>query len=99
MYKIYGYGAPAKAVTLIKYFDLSQKDIKLIIDDSSLKQNKFIPGTKIKIYNSEILKSSPAEIIIILAWNVYIDIINKLKESKKIKFAVVPLPKLKIIKL
>ena len=99
MHKIYGYGAPAKAVTLIKYFDLSEKDIKLIIDDSSLKQNKFIPGTKIKIYNSEILKSSPAEIIIILAWNVYIDIINKLKKSKTIKFAVVPLPKLKIIKL
>ena len=66
-----------------KYNALDHKYIELIIDDSSLKQNKFVPGTKIKIYDSKILQSNPAEIIIILAWNVYTDIIESIKKSKK----------------
>ena len=37
--------------------------------------------------------------IIILAWNVYKDIINKIEKYNKIKYAIIPLPKLKIIKL
>ena len=40
---IYGYGAPAKATTLMYYFGLDSKIIDLIIDDSPLKQNMFSP--------------------------------------------------------
>ena len=37
---IYGYGAPAKAVTLINFFNLNSDIIKLTIDDSKIKQKK-----------------------------------------------------------
>ena len=96
---IYGYGAPAKAVTLINFFNLNHTNIKLVIDDSSLKQNKYIPGTKIKIYKSQILLKKPPKFIVILAWNVYEDILKKLKKYKKIKYVILPLPKFRIIKL
>ena len=96
---VYGYGAPAKAVTLINYFNLNEENINLIIDDSKLKQKKYIPGTKIKIYDSEILKTKPPKYIIILAWNVYKDILNKIKIYDEIEYAIIPLPKFKIIKL
>jgi len=98
-YRIYGYGAPAKAVTLINFFNLNQKNINLIIDDSKLKQQKYIPGTKIKIYDSKILKTKPPKYIVILAWNVYKDILNKIKIYDEIEYAIIPLPKFKIIKL
>jgi len=98
-YRIYGYGAPAKAVTLINFFNLNQKNINLIIDDSKLKQKKYIPGSKIKIYNSKILKTKPPKYIVILAWNVYKDILNKIKKYDEIEYAIIPLPKFKIIKL
>ncbi len=97
--KVYGYGAPAKAVTLINFFNLDHNNIKLIVDDSALKQNKYIPGSKIKIYKSQILTKKPPKFIVILAWNVYEDILKKLKRYKKIKYAIVPLPTFKLIKL
>ena len=96
---VYGYGASAKGVTLINFFNLNEQNMQLIIDDSPLKQNKYIPGTSIKIYNSKILLSKPPTYIIILAWNVYKDILKKIKPFKEIKYVLIPLPKFKIIKL
>ena len=96
---VYGYGAPAKAVTLINYFNLNEENINLIIDDSKLKQNKYIPGSKIIITNSKILYSKPPKYIIILAWNIYKDILAKLKNFKNIGYIVIPLPKFRLIKL
>ena len=96
---VYGYGAPAKAVTLINYFNLNEENINLIIDDSKLKQNKYIPGSKIIITNSKILYSKPPKYIIILAWNIYKDILEKLKNFKNIDYIVIPLPKFRLIKL
>tara|TARA_Y100000590_G_scaffold300349_1_gene338637 strand:- start:563 stop:1765 length:1203 start_codon:yes stop_codon:yes gene_type:complete len=96
---VYGYGAPAKAVTLINFFELNSSNINLIVDDSKLKQKKYIPGTKIKIYNSNILNKKPPKFIVILAWNLYQDILIKLKKYNKIQYAIIPLPKFKIVKL
>ena len=96
---VYGYGAPAKAVTLINYFNLNEENINLIIDDSKLKQNKYIPGSKIIKTNSRILYSKPPKYIIILAWNIYKDILAKLKNFKNIGYIVIPLPKFRLIKL
>ena len=97
--KVYGYGASAKAVTLIHYLNLDHKHIKLVIDDSKLKQNKYIPGRRIRITNSKILNTKPPNYLIIFAWNVYKDIMFKLKQYKKIEYIVIPLPKFKLIKL
>ena len=84
---------------MINFFNLDHNNIKLIVDDSALKQNKYIPGSKIKIYKSQILTKKPPKFIVILAWNVYEDILKKLKRYKKIKYAIVPLPTFKLIKL
>ena len=97
--RVYGYGAPAKVVTLINYFNINHENINLIVDDSKLKQNKYIPGSQIFITNSKVLNSKPPKYIIILAWNVYKDILIKLKKFDKIEYAVIPLPKFKLIKL
>ena len=45
--EILAYGAYAKLTTFSHFFDLSKKDIKIVIDDNSLKVNRYTPGKKI----------------------------------------------------
>ena len=94
-----GYGAPAKVTTFCYAFNLNYKHIKLIVDDSYLKQGKFTPGKNIKIIKFEELKNLKFDYLIILAWNFAKPIIKKLnKNFKNRKFKIiVPFPKVKII--
>jgi len=36
---IVGYGATAKATTLLSYYEIPKKTVKIIIDDSKIKEN------------------------------------------------------------
>ena len=92
--KIVGYGAPAKLTTFSHVLDISSDDIDYIIDDNPLKQNRYSPGKKIKIFNIKNLKKDSPDIILILAWNFYESIKKKCLKflNKKIKF-IKPFPK------
>ena len=70
--KIIGYGAPAKATTALNFYGISDQ-IDFIVEDNSLKHNKFIPGVKIPIKSKEIIKNNN-NIMIVLAWNFFNDI-------------------------
>ena len=70
--KIIGYGAPAKATTALNFFSISN-EIDFIVEDNKLKQNKFIPGVKIKIKNKSQIKNKN-NTLLVLAWNFYDDI-------------------------
>ncbi len=96
---IVGYGAPAKVTTFCHVFNLGKKNIKLIVDDNDLKQNKFTPGKNIKIINFNQLMKIDFDFIIILAWNFSSPIIKKLKQNIKDRNykIIIPFPKLKII--
>ena len=77
---VIGYGAPAKATTILNYFGLTNKDIKYTIDDNSLKQNKFIPGTNIQIKNINDIKPENYDYVLVLAWNFFENIKSKNKD-------------------
>ena len=72
---VIGYGAPAKATTALNFFGIS-KEIDFIVEDNKLKHNKFVPGVKIPIKNKSQIKDKK-NILIVLAWNFYKDIIKK----------------------
>jgi len=78
--KIIGYGAPAKATTILNYFGLSDKDFLYTIDENSLKQNKFIPGVNIQIKNVDDIKPNSYDYVLVLAWN-FFDTIKKNNEE------------------
>ena len=64
-----GFGAPAKATTLMYHFGLGCEAIEFIVDDSPLKQGLFTPGLHVPVVSSDtIYKRNPAGLII-LAWN------------------------------
>ena len=69
---IIGFGAPAKATTALNFFGIS-KEIEFIVEDNSLKHNKFIPGVKIPIKNKSHVKNKN-NTVLVLAWNFYDDI-------------------------
>ncbi len=95
---IAGYGAPAKATTLMHHFGIGPDTISFIIDDSKWKQSLYSPGMHIPIVSKNFLKEKRVDYIIILAWNFASSIIENNTDFKSSggKF-IVPLPELKII--
>ena len=70
------FGAPAKATTLIHNMDCIE-NIAYCVDDTPIKQGKYLPGTDIKIYPTDKLLSfnSHKGDVILTAWN-YKDVIQ-----------------------
>jgi hypothetical protein len=78
---IVGYGSPAKATTALNFYNIS-KEIDFIIEDNSLKQEKFLPGVKIPIKSKKFLKDKP-DYLLVLAWNFFEDIKKNNKDLAK----------------
>jgi len=96
--KVYGYGAPAKASTLINF--IGENNLKYIYDKSSLKQGKFIPGTSIKIKNPSDIQYDKPDYIFLFAWNFSKEIIGDLKNNFSFKGKlIIPIPDIRIIDL
>ena len=84
---------------LLKHSNLNRL-IRFIIEDNSLKVNRYIPRTSIKIVGNKRLNWQQPNILIVFAWNFISDILLKLKKQKyKDIIIVIPLPKFRIIKL
>jgi 2-polyprenyl-3-methyl-5-hydroxy-6-metoxy-1,4-benzoquinol methylase len=80
-YKIVGYGAAAKGMTLLNY---SGVKLDYIIDDNPLKQGKFTPGSNIEICSIDRLDTETGPILFIpLAWNFFTEIKNKIKTRRQ----------------
>ncbi len=95
---IAGFGAPAKATTLMYEFGLKKDILDFIVDDSPLKQGLFSPGLHIPVLSSDSIIDFKPDYLLILAWNFADSIIKKNQ-----KFAdhggkfIVPLPNLEVI--
>jgi len=66
---IVGYGAPAKATTLSYALGITTQDLDYIVDDSPLKQGRFMPGTHIPIVSADVLYVDKPNYCLIMAWN------------------------------
>eukprot|EP00854_Cymbomonas_tetramitiformis_P015608 gene15608-18503_t len=66
---IAGYGAPAKATTLMYHFGFTSDNISYIVDDNPLKQGLYTPGLNIPVVSSSKLREDRPDYVIILAWN------------------------------
>jgi hypothetical protein len=97
---IYAYGSPRKASLLLIISRLNKMIIKNSFEDNILKCNKYIPGTDIKIINTEKIILKRNSIVVILAWNFVKEIIERLKKKnvKNIKLFI-PLPKFIVKKI
>ena len=95
--KIVGYGASAKGNILLNYFQINNKILDFIVDESPLKQGLYAPGTHIPIYPPDRLKENQPDYLLLLAWNYAKSIFKKEQKlkNKGVKF-IIPVPKVKI---
>ena len=64
-----GFGAPAKATTLMYHFGIGPETIAFIVDDSPLKQHLFTPGLHVPVLPVDELYRRRPDDVIVLAWN------------------------------
>jgi hypothetical protein len=75
---------------------LTDVHIDYIIDDTDLKQGKYVPGTGIEIVSREILKTNQPDYILVLAHNFADYIMESLKESYSGNFIIL-IPNIKTV--
>jgi SAM-dependent methyltransferase len=62
-----GYGAPAKATTLLNWCGINSETLPYVVDTTPAKQGRHIPGTGIPIVSP--LDAPPVDTYLSLAWN------------------------------
>ena len=90
--KIIGFGSSARSQTFLNYCNFSEKNIDLIIDNNTMKQNLYSPGTNIKIVDFDTGLNSKPDVIFILAWNFKDEIISQCKSAGYTGEFIVPFP-------
>lgn len=96
--RIAGFGAPAKATTLLYHFDLGPDLIDFIVDDSPLKQGLYTPGMHIPVLPGTAIVENKPDYLVVLAWNFAGPIIEKNAAFRASggKF-IIPLPKVEVV--
>ena len=86
--KIIGYGATAKACTVLNYCNIDNEIIDYFVDTTPDKSNKFMPGKNIKIKRYEKTLLDNVDYIYLGAWNFKNEIFKKERQfiKKKGKF-------------
>jgi SAM-dependent methyltransferase len=96
---VVGYGAPAKASTLLNYCGIRSDLLPFVVDRSPYKVGKYLPGSHISVRDEDHLKSIKPEYVLILAWNLKEEIMKQLSYIRdwNAKF-VVAIPELTVTK-
>ncbi len=75
---IVGYGAPAKANTLLNYCGIGRDILEFTVDRSVHKQGKFLPGTRLPIKHPQEIDKVKPDIVMIMPWNIKDEIIKEM---------------------
>jgi hypothetical protein len=82
--RIYGYGAAAKASTILNSIDIEPGFITAIADASLEKQSRFMPPNGIKIISPERLFAESPTDIVIFPWNIKAEIAEFLSKNLEV---------------
>ena len=78
--RVFGYGAAAKASTILNSFEIPSGSILGIADASPEKQSRFLPDTGIQIITPEQLVAGSPTDIVIFPWNIKDEIVKSLNQ-------------------
>jgi hypothetical protein len=75
---VVGYGAPAKANTLLNYCGVRRDLVDYTVDRSPHKQGKFLPGSHIPIFHPDRIRETKPDYVLILPWNIKEEIMSQM---------------------
>jgi SAM-dependent methyltransferase len=73
-----GYGAPAKATTLLNYCGIRADLLPYTVDRNPHKQGRLIPGVRIPIDSPERIMNARPKYVLILPWNIKDEVMEQL---------------------
>ena len=96
--RVAGYGAPAKATTLLNYCGVGTDLVAFTADKNPYKQGKFIPGVRIPIYSPEKIFEAKPDYVVIFPWNIRDEIAAQMADIRNWggQF-VIPIPKAQVL--
>ena len=99
--RVFGYGAPAKAVTFLSFADIPKGAIEFIVDNSPGKHGKYFPVHKIPIVShseAEDLVATGQFVALILPWNLADELTPAAKFGGKVQNIYRALPEVELLK-
>lgn len=96
--RVAGYGAPGKGNTLLNYCGIREDLVQFTVDRNPLKQNSYLVGSRIPVYEPSAIDRERPDYILILPWNLRDEIVQQLSYARQwgAKF-IVPIPQLEVI--
>jgi len=93
-HRLVAYGAPSTGNTLLNYCRLGKEYLEYIVDDNPLKQGLVAPGTHLPITDSRALTEHPPDYVLLVAWRLREEILEKLRplRVRGLRGVIVPLP-------
>ncbi len=91
------YGASAKGSTLLNYFGIGADMLDYVVDRSTVKQGRYTPGTRLKIYDPDKLLTDRPDYCLLLTWNFADEILAQQQRYRDQggKF-IIPIPHVKV---
>lgn len=76
------YGAAAKGNTLLNYCGVGADLIPIVVDRSTAKQGRYLPGSHIPIFAPEKIAGEKPDYVLILPWNLRAEIMSEMAHVK-----------------
>jgi len=77
-----GYGAAAKGNTLLNFAGVGTDLISFVVDRNPAKQGKFLPGSRIPIFDEGKLSEDKPDFIVIFPWNLKAEVMEQLSYAR-----------------
>ncbi|MBW3565833.1 MAG: class I SAM-dependent methyltransferase [Acidobacteria bacterium] len=95
---IVGYGAPAKANTLLNYCGIRTDFIDFTVDRNPHKQGRYLPGSRIPVEHPDRIRETRPGYLLILPWNLKDEIMEQMSFIREWggKF-ILPIPEVEVL--